>query len=390
MLALVFSSSSLMSQKHYVYLIPGFFGFADLGGITYFHHVRNLIVSEFSAAGIEVEIHEVKTLPTASIRKRAGRLLQTIGETALDDDAPIHLIGHSTGGLDARLLTSPNVSLNLNSPFVIETFVRRIQSVVTVATPHYGTPLAKFLSSILGEKLLYMMSMATIYTMQFGKVPLAIMIAIGELVTKVDDYFGLEDSVLDELYEKLFDDFDQERQDTIHAFLNEIKNDQSLVGQLTPGGIDLFNASCQDRDSIRYGSVIMKAREPGLDAVIDIGFDPYRQSSHLIYRFLKWVSTDEESQYPELSFLREAELKRAYGEVPTALDSDGVVPTLSQIWGKLIHAGEGDHLDVCGHFDDAEHDPPHYDWLATGTSFDQLGFKKLWKDVAMFILSPES
>lgn len=374
-----------MAQKHHVYLIPGFFGFADLGGITYFHHVRQFIIDEFAAKNIEVEIHEVRTLPTASIRKRAGRLLETVGETALDD-APIHLIGHSTGGLDARLFASPNAALDVSSPYQLETFAARVQTVVTLATPHYGTPMATFFSSMLGGEILYLLSLATIYTMQFGKVPMAIMLAVGELITKVDDYLGFEDSILDGLYDKLFKDFDDERQAKIKSFLEEIKKDQTLVGQLTPGGIDLFNATCEDRPTTRYGSVAMKARAPGLKSLTEIGLDPYRQASHVIYRFLHWLVGDEDAKYPELNAAERIRFETYYGFVPDQMESDGVVPTRSQLWGELFHVGKGDHLDVCGHFDDLDHDPPHYDWIATGTSFGQEEFENLWRSVCTFIL----
>ena len=43
-----------------------------------------------------------KVAPTASIRRRATRLAELIAKTCEDDDSPIHLLGHSTGGLDAR------------------------------------------------------------------------------------------------------------------------------------------------------------------------------------------------------------------------------------------------------------------------------------------------
>ncbi len=374
-----------MPKKHYVYLIPGFFGFADLGGITYFHHVRQFIIAEFAAKNIDVEIHEVKTLPTASIQKRAGRLLETIGETALDD-APIHLVGHSTGGLDARLFTSPDADIGGDSPYKLESFAAQVQTVVTLATPHYGTPMASFFSSMLGGEILYLLSVATIYTMQFGKIPMAMMLAIGEVVTKVDDYLGLEDSILDGLYEKLFKDFDEERQEIIKAFLEEIKSDQTLVGQLTPDGIELFNAKYKNRSAIRYGSVAMKAREPGLKSLTEIGLDPYRQASHVIYRFLHWLVGDDDRKYPDLDAAERIRFETYYGRVPDQMQSDGVVPTRSQIWGELFHVGKGDHLDVCGHFDDLEHDPPHYDWIATGTSFGQEEFEVLWRSVCRFIL----
>jgi hypothetical protein len=50
-----------------------------------------------------------------------------------------------------------------------------------------------------------------------------------------------------------------------------------------------------------------------------------------------------------------------------------------------VHATWADHLDVVGHFDDPAHEPPHFDWLATGTGFGRAHFVRLWTDVAAFI-----
>jgi len=66
-------------------------------------------------------------------------------------------------------------------------------------------------------------------------------------------------------------------------------------------------------------------------------------------------------------------------------DSDGVVPTYSHAWGRVIHTTRGDHLDACGHFEDKEHDPPHVDWLKSGSAFGRVDFERLWRDVAAFL-----
>lgn len=374
-----------MTTTHHVYLIPGFFGFADIGGISYFQHVRQLLEQRFEVAGAQVVVHEVATLPTASIRKRAARVYACVAETA-DDDGPIHLVGHSTGGLDARLFATPNAALDVESRESLDAFAGRLSSIVTVAAPHYGTPLATFFSSVLGAQILRLISLTTIYTMQFGKLPLSVLVAAGKVVTKLDDLIGLKNSVLDEFYDNLFGDFDEERQAKIRALLEEVRNDSALVGQLTPGGIDLLNASTEDRPGVRYGSVAMKAREPGFDAMKSIGFDPYRQASHLIYRFLHRIVGDKKTVYPAPTPSQRETLLAAYEGVPNGTQSDGIVPTRSQIWGELFYAGHGDHLDVCGHFDDLKHDPPHFDWIATGTSFNRTQFDELWSAVTDFML----
>lgn len=374
-----------MSQLHYIYLIPGFFGFADLGGITYFHHVREILTSLLRPMGIEPQIFYVDTHPTASIRKRAYRLYEQIVDTAVEEDAPIHLIGHSTGGLDARLLVTPSASL-LNEVDT-EPYASRVKSVVTIATPHYGTPMASFFDGLLGQKLLYLLSMGTVYALRFGKFPLATMFQIIGVLSKLDDRLGLENTILDQFYENLFADFEHGHMDEITAFLESVRTEQALLGQLTPGGIDLLNAAAEDREGTRYGCVITQAREPKLEVIREIGLDPYRQGSHLIYHFLWWI-VSKVYPYPQGTDAQKQAMTRAFGQLPDVRANDGVVPTWSQIHGEVIHACWADHLDVCGHFTDPAHDPPHVDWLSSGTGYSRLKFTHLWEDIVDYIAAP--
>src|SRR5215212_3305443 len=95
------------SMRQHVYFSPGMFGFGRLGSYNYFAHVQRELAVRFAAAGHELVPHVIDDLPTASVRRRATRLAELVAQTATDD-APIHLLGHSTGGLDARLVASPS------------------------------------------------------------------------------------------------------------------------------------------------------------------------------------------------------------------------------------------------------------------------------------------
>jgi len=63
------------------------------------------------------------------------------------------------------------------------------------------------------------------------------------------------------------------------------------------------------------------------------------------------------------------------------------VPTRSQPWGEVIAAVQADHLDVVGHFGDPAHDPPHIDWITTGSGFTTERFEALWAAVVDFMLA---
>ena len=112
-----------------IVLAHGLFGFRriGLGPVTlawYFKGIPALL----EAAGNRVLVTRVH--PTAGVERRARKL----GEQILQNfpDEPVHVIGHSMGGLDARLLLSDPA------------WQGRILSLTTVATPHLGSSIADF------------------------------------------------------------------------------------------------------------------------------------------------------------------------------------------------------------------------------------------------------
>ena len=62
------------------------------------------------------------------------------------------------------------------------------------------------------------------------------------------------------------------------------------------------------------------------------------------------------------------------------------MPTRSQVWGEILQAVQADHLDVIGHFNDPAVQPPHFDWLTTGSGFRRQRFEALWDGVVDSIL----
>src|SRR5688572_20874342 len=103
---------------HNILLVPGFFGFGSFGDLAYFHGVKDLLERSFEQESLSVRVIEVSTLPTASIRVRAARVQEALTRIAAEADGPIHIVGHSTGGLDARLAITPTASLPVREPFL--------------------------------------------------------------------------------------------------------------------------------------------------------------------------------------------------------------------------------------------------------------------------------
>lgn len=374
-----------MSVKHHIYLVPGFFGFTNLGELVYYGHVRDFLEAEFARRGVEAEVVAILSHPTASIRQRAADLLRGIQETAGEDEGPLHLLGHSTGGLDSRLFVSPGASLR--EGLGLEPYARRVRSVVTVSTPHAGTPLASFFLGLFGQQILKLLSLFTVYVLRFGRLPLRVAFRLGHLISRADDQLGWKQTLLDQLFDQLLGDFSADRREAVSRFLGDVGKDTSLIPQLTPEGIDLFNAGCADRPGVRYGSVVTQARPPSLRTRLSAGLDPYAQITHTVYAFLYGQTQRMPlNQIPPHTPEQTAALIQAYGAMPAPQACDGIVPTRSQVYGRVIGAVRADHLDAIGHFDQPTHQPPHVDWLISGSGFRRPQFEKLWTSVADFLL----
>ncbi len=227
-------------RTHHVYLVPGFLGFGNLGRISYFGHVRRILAARLGALGVDARIHIVRTHPTTSLPIRASRVAESIAATAGSGEGPIHLIGHSSGGLDVRLLTTPGVQLPTRLD--VERLAARVRAVVTVATPHHGTPLASFFTTLQGQRLLQLVALGTIYVLHFGRLPISALLWMGSIFARFDNRI-VNNALLDELFSRLLTDFTPARRRAVRGMLHEVVGDQALMLQLTPEAMAVFNAS---------------------------------------------------------------------------------------------------------------------------------------------------
>lgn len=377
-----------MASRQHVLLVPGFFGFANLGDFAYFAHVRDFLQTYLRQRGLDGEVRVVQTYPTASLARRATRVAETIAELTDGDDGDVHLIGHSSGGLDVRLLTSPEVSLP--TTLDVERYARKVRSVVTLSSPHHGSPLATFLSSVLGAQLLRVISLVTIYTLRGGRVPIAAVFHLVRLLSLPRIPLVDAGTLLDNIYRDLLSDFSHDRREALEKFMVTVGEDQELLGQLTPVGMQRFNQTTFDRPGVRYGSVVTCARRPGMRTAWTVGGSPLRQATHLLFNAFHRITANMPSLSTGLTYAQSTALTRAYGEIMAPRDNDGMVPTLSQVWGEVVHAAWGDHLDAIGHFYLPQHVPPHFDWLNSGTRFSLADFEHIWRDVGDFMFAREA
>lgn len=98
------------------------YGIGPIAAGDYFRGIRRYLI------GAGVTLDTPKVHPTAGVYRRTWKLSERIKKRF--GDQPVHLVGHSMGGLDCRLLATDPA------------WADRIISLTTIGTPHLGTCLA--------------------------------------------------------------------------------------------------------------------------------------------------------------------------------------------------------------------------------------------------------
>ena len=360
-----------------VYLVPGFFGFTRIGALSYFNQVSRVLGRSLADRGIDAEIVELDTMATSSIRRRALSLCEAVRENGgLEHDA-LHFVGHSTGGLDVRLTLTPGVQLH-EGPIEDE-IAERTRSAISLCTPHFGTPLANFFSSLQGRNVLYVLTMLA--TSNVGRMGISSAARLLTSLARFDDRLGLKDTLLDNLADRLLADLGSNERHAVYHQLAEVRSDQGAMVQLTPEAIDLYNAAVPDREGIAYWSYVSAAPPPRRPALTR---DVYAMVSRAVYAIVWRIASNEHRNYPYPSPARElADQIRA--ALPFELNvgtNDGIVPTLSQVWAQLGGVVVGDHLDCVGQFPHYESGERYAGWIDSGAGFDDARFELLWDGIA--------
>jgi triacylglycerol lipase len=382
----------MASPRSHVFLIPGLFGFGTLAGTDYFGHVKHGLEARFAAAGRQVAVHVVTAPPTASIVTRAHVLAIAVAQHACHDDGPIHVLGHSTGGLDGRLWLSPAGQIDITPSGIA--LRERVRSLITLSTPHHGTPLAAYFTTVAGTRLLQAMSMLTVITLSAGRLPLTAFSGAVATLAELDERLGVDWKFFERMTDRLLALVGNDTRRDVHAYGRQVQGDRAGVVQLMPEVMELFNASVPDAPGVRYACIASAAPSPGPKLALRGLVSPMRAWNLALYTTLYSFASlpDARGHYGKPSPEQADFLDRVLGAPAMATCADGIVPTLSMLWGELIHVARADHLDVVGHFDDdAPHtagaeQAPHVDWLMSGARFNRSRFGVLLDAIAAFML----
>jgi hypothetical protein len=175
------------ASRTHVVLVPGFVGFDALGQLEYYAGVTGEFNEWRRATGTsDVALHYFDNFPTASVELRAHRLqrflAKRIARGIFGERDRIALVGHSTGGLDIRRTlyslgtgehhvmgdtaptpqapaparpqdssrsrayagAGPRMHVDNSSSVAHGEVLGRVERVVFLSTPHYGTNIADF------------------------------------------------------------------------------------------------------------------------------------------------------------------------------------------------------------------------------------------------------
>ncbi len=370
-----------------LYLSPGLFGFARLAGFDYLQHVQAGLAEAFARRGRTTEVRVVDAHPCASIRRRATQLAELVAATAGDDDGPIHLLGHSTGGLDLRLLVSPTTRLAGERVMPLG-WLPRLASVTSMNTPHYGTPLAKFFATPNGQRFLFAITAITLTSLWLGRPPLAATSLLVAALSRTRELVRLQLGLVDRIIETLMSALGVESRLEVRDWMRRIQDDQGAIVQLSPEAMDLFQATVEDRPGVRYQCTASFAPPSGPRDWMGHLRAPWPAVSAGLFHLIWRTTADVGPRYPcSPGPEADAALRGRLPSIPPPNANDGIVPLRSQLWGTPVWVGEGDHLDVVGYFGTR---PGHGGWLTCGAKFGRERFDELMERIVEGMLEGEA
>lgn len=347
-----------------VLFVPGFFGFGAFGHpdrplVEYFARVEDALMRA-RLRPMRFAVHEPP--PAGSLAERVRSLHARANEVLAQGAARLHLVGHSTGGLDARLLCNRRYGALPDR----EELLARIASVITLSAPLHGTPLARRLgpaSWVAAPALWFGSILAT-----RGRLRLAGQAATLFTLLK---RATLGKATPTELLIAQLADVDDGTATEIRRFLRDVAQDHRLVDDVTPEAMAGLNRGLRGGDAVPLHSFVSVAPPPGF-APLAFATAPLERLLYDLVWNLTAATPPDGAAKPGGPWI---------GSKRLAVDSrsnDGIVPAWSQtLDGQAAGLVLGDHLDVIGHYRSV-----NATFLRSGSKFDDARFRALWSQVA--------
>lgn len=329
------------AYREVVVLVPGFLGFARFGTFYYFDErmIAGLRTALEERRGAPVPVIPCAPLPTSSLSERQrhlGRYLRKLLRERITGVERLHLVGHSSGGVDAALFACREQLSG--EPWGPEDAIARekLATVTTLASPHHGTGLA---ASPLATALEDPLADPAALLSQAG-VAARLLLA---LPRQMPEAAGIGASHAHDLW----------------RFLRQVVRNRRLIEDLRPDRMEEVRRRAVLSHGVRVTCFVA-------------GAEPRRggRPSEAFYRELCAVTADDKSlgvgpmeaatrSLAEWMARPGAVIHSPESVVPRTLDarlSDGVVNSARQLLdpGDASQFGGfvvGDHADILGHYD---------------------------------------
>ena len=354
--------------NHLVVMVPGFFGFHQIGQLSYFRHIEAPLKERLAKRGLDAEIFVAKPDPAGSMTARAQDLLnQAYAQHAAGRFEKVHFYGHSMGAIDFRFALDPQHALgggreqSRANARMRSALRAALGARISIAAPHWGTPFAvPFI--LIGWGALQ------------RRLPFTARIILSAVKRGVasDELFGVFLSELGVPVDEVDRWMRQIRLlglsirdvQKVIEFVLSVVVDRRAIGDLTPRACSRRNARQKDlgADTPHCYSILTRAPRPDPARLVQGAEELVTTPTYLMYAAL-WAIT---AYFPTpghcaaLSHGTLDRLKVPSGSRPDDRDNDGIVPTLSQPWGRVAALITADHEDVIGHFA----------WVTSGAEFD--------------------
>jgi hypothetical protein len=414
-----------------VLLIPGFFGYASFGPdnhpiLEYFGGVRAVLQPLLPEHFIAT--HEPP--PTGSLDSRVQSLHEAVGKLLRGELLPhgrrpfkadrVHLVGHSTGGVDARLFANRAYSWDPNMGAAERTnALGSLGNIVALSAPLHGTPLATNIKSdnALLLEAVRLLTMLGVFT-HGDLVRLGLELAKFRPGLLLEHPLAIPKAILASLSPRHFVDalvplvFPKDESVKGHAaallgeaakigqppgvsrlvseqiseFFNNVETHHELLADLTvdsmarrTAGLAPTDYGLNAGDRGRIFSYVSVAPAPPRFPALDIDAIRHLELVQAYVYATLYQATKEPPPVPPIvpeGTAIDADASELVGQ-PSA--SDGVVPTRSQtLSGQATGIVLGDHLDVVGSYDNG----PGANVMRSGAGFTGHRFDALWTGIA--------
>lgn len=321
----------------WLFLVPGYLGYRGKEGYWGFWDGVLPLLRAQGFRCVPVPTEPIGSIPSRAKRLRDAILAETRNGDALGQEDEIALLGFSTGGLDARYLLSPATPVEL--PPAVR---KRVRTLLTLATPHRGTPLADFYRAWRADDLLgFFAGVLARWTTSER---------LGEVSRFARRHRTLLERFLPssqrESFFRVVEGFlvaTPEERESVRRFLESLNRNRGALDQLRVNRMPAFNENVPDAEDVRYLSYVTGA-EPIPPR--NFGTALYALGAFLNARFPGEGRRIPPEKVCTLDGRPMSSLEPSVFLPPTL--SDAVVPTASQFWGEFRGYAPVDHHAAYG------------------------------------------